>query len=97
MRWLLFLSRLAFVLNIFFLVEFLIQWSRINPNRELEITYIFIWFFLLVLFNPAVNLCYFILFFTNKHKLSVVPLWLRIANFLFLLLLIFYIFLLNVK
>ena len=79
------------------MVEFIIQLTRMNPNKELEITYIFIWFFLLLLFNPVVNVCYAVLYFSNKAKLTIVPLWLRIANFIFLLLLIFYIFRLNAQ
>jgi hypothetical protein len=97
MRWLLFLSRLAFLCNVVFLIAVSLQLVRWFQNQDAEALVITIGFFMGMLVNPATNLCYLILFFVNRAKLSIVPLWLRITNFIFLLLQLFYIFHLNAK
>jgi hypothetical protein len=97
MRWLLFLSRLAFICCILFLLTLLIQANQLTIGKELEVTFVFIWYFMAMLLNPAANLCYLILYFYQRPKLQVVPRWLRFSNFAFLLLLTFYIFYLNAE
>lgn len=96
MRWLLFLSRLAFVCNCFFLLAVSLQLSRWFQNQDAESLTIIIGYFMSVPLNFVTILCYVILFFTNRKGLQSVPRWLIIANGLFLLLQIFYIFHLNV-
>ena len=97
MRWLLFLSRLAFICNTFFLVALSLQFGRWFQNEDVESLVIIIGFFMSGILNPAAVLCYILLFFLNRNKLAVVPLWLRVANALFLLLQVFYIFHLNAQ
>ncbi|MBB1285679.1 hypothetical protein HRH25_14935 [Flavisolibacter sp. BT320] len=95
MRWLLFLSRLAFIWNVFFLLAITLHYFRSIPGQELDTTDIFIGYVMVVIFSPFVNLCYTILFFANREKLAIVPRWLMIANAIFLLLLIIYVIYLN--
>lgn len=95
MRWLLFLSRLAFIWNVFFLLAVIIQYFRSVPGQQLDTTDIFIGYVMAVVFNPLVNLCYAVLFFVNRQKLAIVPRWLLIANAISLLLLFIYVIYLN--
>ena len=97
MRWLLFLSRLAFLCNCFFLLAVSLQFGRWFQNQDAEATTIIIGYFMSVLLNPAAILCYLILFFRNRQPLLAIPRWLMLANGLFLLLQIFYIFHLNAQ
>ena len=97
MRWLLFLSRLAFICNVVFLVAVSLQLVKWFQNRDAEALVITIGYFMAILLNPAANLCCLLLFFINMQKLSIVPLWLRIANFIFLLLQLYYLYHLNAK
>ncbi len=97
MRWLLFLSRLAFICNVFFALAVSLQLGRWFQNMDAEATIIIIGYFMVALINPAANLCYFVLLGINRSKLLIVPIWLLIANFIFLLLQIFYILHLNGK
>ena len=95
MRWLLFLSRLAFICGIFFLlsVSLLIRdWAKDDAITSTIITIGYIMGLLIV---PVVNVCYFVVLFVKKRISIYVPLWLVVANILFLFILIFYIFYLN--
>jgi hypothetical protein len=95
MRWLLFLSRLAFVCNIFFLLAVSLQLGNWLTNPDITATIAIIGYFMVVLFNPLVNLCYLTLFMVRKKFWMVVPSWLITANILFLVMQIFYILYLN--
>ncbi|HVK97887.1 MAG TPA: hypothetical protein VM368_08720 [Flavisolibacter sp.] len=95
MRWLLFLSRIAFLSNVFFALAVSIQiidWIR---NPELVSTILVIGYLLAAIFNPLVNLLYILFLPLGRRKLKEIPTWLMIANFLFLVLQIFYIIYLN--
>jgi hypothetical protein len=95
MRWLLFLSRLAFICGIFFLlsVSLLIRdWAKDDAITSTMITIGFIMGLVLV---PFVNTCYLIVLFAKRRLGVYIPLWLVIANILFLFILIFYIFYVN--
>lgn len=97
MRWLLFLSRVAFVCNCFFLLALSLQMVRWFRNQDAEALVITIGYFMSMLLNPAAVMCYILLAFVQRAKLAVVPRWLIIGNVLFLVLQVFYIFHLNVK
>ncbi len=95
MRWLLFLSRLAFITGIFFLlsVSLLIRdWAQDDAITSTVITIGYVMGLLLV---PLVNLCYLIVLFVKRRLTIYVPMWLVIANILFLFILVSYIFFLN--
>lgn len=95
MRWLLFLSRVAFICNIFFILAFSLQISNWVNNGDLEALIVIIGVFLFMLFNPLVNICYLVLLLLRRKFWHIVPSWLITANILFLIMQIFYIFYLN--
>ena len=97
MRWLLFLSRLAFVCNAFFLVALSLQFVRWFQNPDAESLVIIIGYFMAMLLNPAAVLCCVLLFVRNRSKLQIVPKWLMVANALFLAFQVFYLFHLNAQ
>ncbi|RYG46032.1 MAG: hypothetical protein EOO01_16830 [Chitinophagaceae bacterium] len=95
MRWLLFLSRLAFICGIFFLLSMsllIIDWTKDDAITSTIITIGFIMGLIIV---PVVNLCYLAVLFVKRKIAVYVPLWLVVANILFLFILIFYIFYVN--
>jgi hypothetical protein len=95
MRWVLFLSRVAFICNLFFLIAAFLQWTLFIQDETAVSTIVIMGYFLAVfVFNPLVNVIYLILWI-KKKLLQVMPKWLVLANFIFLLLQIFFILLLN--
>ncbi len=97
MRWTLFLSRVAFICNVFFLIAFSLQVSSWIKNPDIISIILMVGFVLAFLFNPLVNLCYLLLALLRKRFWIVVPQWLVTANIFFLLLQVFYILYLNDK
>ena len=95
MRWLLFLSRLAFICNVFFLLAISLQFSDWLKNEDLSGTIAIIGYFMVALINPLVNMFYLALFLIRKKFWQVVPSWIFTANILFLVMQIFYILYLN--
>jgi len=95
MRWLLFLSRLAFVCNIFFLLAVSLQFGNWIHNPDVTATIAVMGYFMVVLLNPLVNICYAVLFLFRKKFWTIVPSWIITANILFLIMQIFYILYLN--
>jgi len=96
MRWLLFLSRLAFICNLIFIPAFILQIENFISDPDLSSYIIIIGFVFAVLFNPLANLCYLVLFFANRKSLSIVPGWLIVINILFLILQLIFLLFLNV-
>lgn len=95
MRWLLFLSRLAFICGLFFLltlVQLITGWIK---DGNLESTIITIGFFIGMIVVPFTLICYLILWLVGKKPASVVPRWLIIGNILVLLILLGYIYYVN--
>ena len=95
MRWLLFLSRLAFICGVFFLLSVSLLMQEWISDENLKSTIIAIGYFMGMIIIPIVNLCYFIVFLIKRKIRKFVPLWLISINFLFLLALLFFIFYLN--
>ncbi|MBM3415174.1 MAG: hypothetical protein FJY20_01750 [Bacteroidetes bacterium] len=95
MRWLLFLSRLAFICGLFFLVSLsLLKWDWIK-DESLVSTIITIGFFMGMIMVPLTLICYLILWLVKKKPASIVPRWLIIGNVVMLLILLAYIFYIN--
>jgi hypothetical protein len=95
MRWLLFLSRLAFITGIFFLlsVSLLIRdWAHDDAITSTIITLGYTMGLVLV---PVVNLSYLVVLFVKRRLTVYIPRWLVLSNILFLFILLFYIFYLN--
>jgi hypothetical protein len=95
MRWLLFLSRLAFICNVFFLLAVSLQFSNWLKNEDLAGTIAILGYFLVALLNPLANIFYLALLLIRKKFWQAVPSWLFTANILFLVMQIFYILYLN--
>jgi len=95
MRWLLFLSRLAFICNVFFLLAVSLQLMRWFQNQDVEAYVIIIGYFMVGLINPLANFSCLFLFLNNRARLKVVPTWLLLANFVFFILQIIYLIYLN--
>lgn len=96
MRWLLFLSKLAFICNLIFIPAFILQIKNFIGDIDLSSYIIIIGFVFAILFNPVTNLCYLLLFFIDKKKLSLVPVWLIVINILFLFLQVIFLLLMNI-
>jgi hypothetical protein len=95
MRWLLFLSRLAFISGICVLIWLVISITMKENNELFSSTLITIGYVLGTIFLPVVNICYLIVKLARKTVAAFVPRWLIVSNIFFLLLLIFCIFYLN--
>ena len=95
MRWLLFLSRLAFICGLFFVLSFTLLIKKWVDNPELESTIITIGYVMGMIILPVTVLCYLGVLIFKKKLREYVPLWLVLANVLFLLFLVYFIFYLN--
>ena len=95
MRWTLFLSRVAFICNVFFLIAFSLQVSNWINNLDVISIVLLVGYVLALLFNPLINLCYLLLALLRRRFWDVVPHWLITANIFFLLMQVFYILYLN--
>ena len=95
MRWLLFLSRLALICGLFFLLTLLQLMSGWIKDGNLESTIITIGFFMGMVIVPITLLCYLVLWLAGNKPASIVPRWLIIANIFVLLILLGYIFYIN--
>src|SRR5690606_17573619 len=84
MRWLLYLSRLAFICNLFFLLSASLQVYDWAQNSEVNSTILIIGYFLALLLNPLINLFYLVAAMLRKKLTESVPLWLIISNIIFL-------------
>ena len=95
MGWLQFLSRLAFICGLFFLLAISLRiWDWI-PDEHIVSTIITIGYFIGLIVVPFSCLCYIVIMLRrNKPGRYVAP-WLVVANFIFLLALLFYIFYLD--
>ncbi|HEY9364421.1 MAG TPA: hypothetical protein VIQ00_14230 [Chitinophagaceae bacterium] len=85
MRWLLFLSRLAFICNIFFLLSASLQVYDWAANNDFNGTIIIIGYFMALLLNPLVNLTCLVILVIRKKLPDVLPTWLPLANLVFLI------------
>jgi len=95
MIWLLKLSRLAFVCNLFFLLAFSLQISGWIKNEQLTSTIVIIGYVFGFLLNPLCNFCYLVFGIFSRNSLKKVPSWLIVANVLFLVIDAFYILYIN--
>ena len=97
MRWLLFLSKLAFICNLIFIPAFILQIRNFVTDQTVSSYIIIIGFVFAFLFNPLTNICYGVLFFVNKKKLNIVPGWIIVINVIFLILQLIFLLFLNVN
>jgi hypothetical protein len=95
MRWLLFLSRLAFICGIFFLLSISLLIRNWVKDQATISTIIIIGYFIGLIIVPIVNLCYLCVLLIKRRLALYVPLWLVTANLFYLLILVLYIFYFN--
>jgi hypothetical protein len=97
MRWLLFLSRLAFICGICFLLSLSLRFYEWTKDQDIASTIITIGYFIGILVVPVTMLCYLIVVIRKKNLLAAVPLWLIISNVIFLFILLIYIISINAQ
>jgi len=95
MKWLLFLSRLAFICGICFLIALSFQVFNKTNNDAITSTIIIIGYVIGLIVVPVTLLCYVIVLLARK-KIPV-PLWLIVFNILFLFVLMIYLLFINVE
>lgn len=95
MRWLLFLSRLAFISGICILIWLVLAMVRTENQELFSSTIIIIGYFLGGILLPVTNLIYLGMTIARRKVTSVVPTWLVISNIVFLLVFLYFIFYLN--
>lgn len=95
MRWLLFLSRLAFICGLFFLLTLMQLMTGWIKDGNLESTIITIGFFIGMIIVPITLFCYLILWMVGKKPASIIPKWLIIGNIIVLLILVSYVIYVN--
>ncbi|MGZ5221832.1 MAG: hypothetical protein ACXWWD_14320 [Chitinophagaceae bacterium] len=95
MRWLLFLSRLAFICGIFLLLSFSLLVRDWAKDEAITSSIITLGYIMGLVILPVVNISYLVVLFVKRRISIYVPAWLVVANILFLFILIFYIFYLN--
>jgi drug/metabolite transporter (DMT)-like permease len=99
MRWLLFLSRVAFICGVFFLIAVSLLMTNWISDETIVSTVVIIGYLMGAILLFATNLCYLgVLVVKKKLKKNlgdIVPLWLVTANLLFLVFIIYFIFYLN--
>lgn len=92
MRWLLFLSRLAFICGLFFLLSISLLLRNWAQDDAIVSTIIIIGTVIGAVVVPLVNICYLVVLFWKRDLKSFVPPWIITANILFLLIFAFYIY-----
>jgi hypothetical protein len=93
MRLVRFLSRLAFICNICFLVATLTQWLPAIPDNALLSDIIILGYLVSVLINVLVNCIVLVLLLVGKLRTATIPIWLLLVNAVFFIvqILLFYI------
>jgi hypothetical protein len=94
-RWLLVLSRVAFICNICFLIAFSVQMTNWIKSEDITSMIALIGYVMGFILNPLLVVCYLVIFIISGKKLKTVPSWLITANILFLVIQILYILYLN--
>ena len=95
MTWLLKLSRIAFICNIFFLLAFSLQLTKWINDEQLTSTILIIGYVMGFILNPLANFSYLVFGIFSRKALVIIPSWLIVANVLFLVIDAFYILYIN--
>ena len=86
MRLFLFLSRVALICNFFFLLTVLLHFKSFVSDQAMISTIVVMGYFMAIfLFSPLVNLLCLMFIMLGKPLFTIVPKWLVITNFIFLL------------
>lgn len=95
MRWLLFLSRLAFISGICIAAWLVLAMIKSDNEEIFSSTIIIIGYAIGAVLLPVTNICYLIVILSGKKLKQIVPGWLVIINVFFLFLFLYYLFYLN--
>ena len=95
MHFFLVLARIAFICNLFFIPVFLLHFGNFITHPVFVSFLIIVGYLLALLINPLLHICYFVLLLLKRNLWVAVPKWLLATNFIFLLVQVFYILLLN--
>ena len=95
MTWLLKLSRIAFICNLFFLLAFSLQLTKWVNDEQLTSTILIIGYVMGFILNPLANFSYLVFGIFSRRSLIIIPSWLIVANVLFLVIDAFYILYIN--
>ncbi len=95
MRWLLFLSKLAFICGFCFLLSLALQLLKKSNLETVSSTVIIIGFVIGLLVVPLTLISYLVVLV--RYKKLPVPLWLVISNTVFMFILMLYIIFINVE
>ena len=95
MRWLLKLSRIAFICNIFFLLAFSLQLTKWISDEQLTSTILIIGYVMGFILNPLANFSCLVFGIFSRKSLAIILSWLIVANVLFLVIDAFYILYIN--
>ena len=95
MRWLKFLSRLAFICGIFFLLALSLLVKDWIKDDNMVSTIITIGYFMGMIIVPLTLVCYLVLWIAGKKPAKIVPAWLIVANMISFLALLAYIVYVN--
>jgi hypothetical protein len=90
-----FISRLAFICNVFFVLVVVVQLTDWIQQQDATATIAIMGYFLALLVNPLVNLLVGIMFLFKRGVTTTVPRWLLWTNFAFFILQLVYIIYLN--
>jgi len=88
---LLFLSRLAFITGLFFILSFSLLIRDWAKDQAIVSTIVIIGHVIGAIVVPLVNICYLVVLFVKRRLTAYVPLWLVLSNILFLFILFSYI------
>ena len=91
MRLLRFLSRVAFICNICFLLAILVRYTPSPPEGHLISTIIVLGFLVGIILNILVNI-WLLIAWIAKGAMNIIPLWLRIGNGLFFVIQLYILF-----
>jgi len=95
MRWLLFLSRLAFICGLFFPLAISLRMKDWVKEETLASNIITIGYFMGMIIVPVTVFCYLLVFIIKGKIREYVPAWLVTANVIFLFAFLYYIFYLD--
>ena len=95
MRWLIFLSRVAFLCGVMVLLALSLLFYEWNHGETITSSIITSGYALGLIIIPLVNLIYFICWILGKKPGTIVPKWLIIFNVTCMLLIFVYIFFVN--
>ncbi len=95
MRWLIFLSRVAFLCGLFMLLALCLLFTSWNEHEGFTSDIIMAGYGLAAVILPLTGLIYLILTVTNRKPTRLVPRWLMISNIIMLLIFLIFTFYFN--